>query len=246
MMTTTRITLITGADQGIGYATAQALCAADQTVLVGARDQQRGEAAVAKLGPNAHFIQLDVTKEDQVAQAAAKINTTFGHLDTLINNAGVALDAHQAADTLPLSTIRADFEVNFFALVSVTQAMIPLLRASQHGKLINVSSNMGSLGLASDPASPFYHASSLGYQSSKAAVNMATINFAKALAGDDIGVYAVNPGWTATGFGGRDVNSPAPSGMQSIETGAAQIVHLATTDDTPTMSFTENAGSLPW
>lgn len=245
-MTNTRITLITGADKGIGFATAHALCQAGQQVLVGARNQQRGEAAVAKLGVNAHFIQLDVTKEDEVAQAAATIKTTYGHLDTLINNAGVALDAHQAADTLPLSTIRADFEVNFFGLVSVTQAMIPLLRASLHGKLINVSSNMGSLGLASDPASPFYHASSLGYQSSKAAVNMATINFAKALADADIGVYAVNPGWTATEFGGRDANSAAPAGMQSIEAGAAQIIHLATTDDTPSMSFTENAGPLPW
>lgn len=243
------VTLITGADKGIGFATAQALAAAGQHVLVGARNQTRGEKAVQAIrdaGGTANFIQLDVTADDQVKAAAAKIQNDYGYLSILINNAGIAVDAHQKPSQLPITQMQQDFAVNFFGLVRVTQAMVPLLRAGKPAKIVNVTSNMGSFGLATDPQSRFYQVSSLGYQASKAAANFATVDFAKELGSEGITVNSVNPGWTATGFGGRDESKPAIPGMQSIQEGAAQVVKMATTSSRKTLTFTENAGQLPW
>jgi len=247
----TVLTLITGADKGIGFATAQALGKKGQHILIGSRNQERGEKAVEQLnaaGIKADFIQLDVTDKAQITAAADKINADYGYLNILINNAGIALDHHQPASKLSTDTIRQDFDVNYFGLIDVTQAMIPLLKAGKPAKIINVSSNMGSMGLASDPSSRFYKVNSLGYQSSKASVNFATIIFSKELATDDITVNSVNPGWTATGFGGRPEDAPAPAGMQDIATGAAQIIKMASLpmDDKTTGTFTENDGTLPW
>lgn len=243
------ITLITGADKGIGFATAKDLAKAGHHVLIGARNQARGEKAVEAIrtdGGTADFIQLDVTDDDQVKAAAAKIQADYGYLSILINNAGIAVDAHQKPSQLPIDQIRKDFEVNFFGLVRVTQAMVPLLRADKPAKIVNVTSNMGSFGLATDPNSRFYQVSSLGYQASKAAANFATVDFAKELGDEGITVNSVNPGWTATGFGGRDESKPAIPGMQSIQEGAAQVVKMATTRSKQTLTFTETAGPLPW
>lgn len=243
------ITLITGADKGIGFETAKALAKADHTILVGARNAAKGikaADAIMALGGEAEFIQLDVTKQDQIDAAAAQIKAEYGYLSILINNAGVALDHHQSASTMPVAVMRQDFDVNFFGLVAVTQAMIPLLKAADSARIINLASNMGSLGLASDPNSRFYKVNSLGYQASKAAVNFATISFAKELAPDGITVNSVNPGWTATGFGGRDESQPAIPGMQSPAEGATQVINLALTDSPATGKFTETAGTLPW
>ncbi len=243
------ITLITGADKGIGFATAQALAKAGQSVLIGARHPEAGQNAVAKIqadGGTATFIQLDVTDQAQIDAAAATIAADYGYLSILINNAGVALDHHAPASTMSTAVMRQDFDVNFFGLVAVTQAMIPLLKKADDAQIINLSSNMGSLGLASDPQSRFYQVNSLGYQASKAAVNFATICFGKELAAANIPVNSVNPGWTATAFGGRDPSQPAPKGMQSIQTGAAHVVELALTAKPASMTFTENAGALPW
>ncbi|WP_203650670.1 SDR family NAD(P)-dependent oxidoreductase [Secundilactobacillus yichangensis] len=247
----TILTLITGADKGIGFATAQALGKKGQHILLGARNQERGEKAVKQLkddGIKADFIQLDVTDKAQIKAAAAKIKTDYGYLSILINNAGIAMDHHQPASELSTDTIRQDFDVNYFGLIDVTQAMIPLLKAGRPAKIINISSNMGSMGLASDPNSQFYKVNSLGYQSSKASVNFATIIFSKELADEGITVNSVNPGWTATGFGGRPEDAPAPAGMQDVATGAAQIIKMASLpiDDTTTGTFTENAGKLSW
>lgn len=243
------ISLITGADKGIGFATAKALAAAGHHVLVGARNRSRGEAAASVLrdaGGAADFIQLDVTVPSQIAAAAEQITSDFGYLSVLINNAGIAVDAHQAPSKLSLDRIRQDFEVNFFGLIQVTQAMVPLLRAGKPAKIVNVTSNMGSLGLATDPDSRFFQVSSLGYQASKAAANFATVDFAKELEDDHITVNSVNPGWTATGFGGRDESQPPIPGMQSIDAGAAQVIKMATTSSKATGTFTETAGPLPW
>lgn len=247
----TILTLITGADKGIGFATAQALGKKGQHILLGARNQKRGEKAVEQLkndGIKADFIQLDVTDKDQIKAAATKIKADYGYLSILINNAGIAMDHHQPASELSTDTIRQDFDVNYFGLIDVTQAMIPLLKAARPAKIVNVSSNMGSMGLASDPNSRFYKVNSLGYQSSKASVNFATIIFSKELADEGITVNSVNPGWTATGFGGRLEDAPAPAGMQDVATGAAQIIKMASLpiDDTTTGTFTENAGKLSW
>lgn len=238
------LTLITGADKGIGFETAMALGKRGQHLLVGARNQARGEQAINKLhtaGVSAELVILDVTQAGTIATVAKQIEASHGYLNVLINNAGIALDAHQPPSQLPVMTMRQDFDVNFFGLVSVTQAMIPLLKKGAPAKIINVSSNVGSLGLASDPDSRFFQVNSLGYQASKAAVNFATIDFAKELQPDHISVNSVNPGWTRTDFGGNR------SGEQTVAEGAAQIVKLAA-DDSPdlNMTFTETAGKLPW
>lgn len=245
------ITLITGADKGIGFETAQALGKKGQHVLIGARNQERGEKAVKQLkaaGIKADFVQLDVTKKEQIKAAAKQIQADYGYLSILINNAGIAMDHHEPASQLSTDMIRQDFDVNYFGLIDVTQAMIPLLKAGKPAKIINLSSNMGSMGLASDPNSRFYKVNSLGYQSSKAAVNFATIIFSKELAADGITVNSVNPGWTATGFGGRPEDAPKLEGMQDVATGAAQVIKMASLplDDKTTGTFTENAGTLPW
>ncbi|WDF83727.1 SDR family NAD(P)-dependent oxidoreductase [Lacticaseibacillus pabuli] len=243
------LTLITGSDKGIGFETAKELAKAGQHVLIGARNQVRGESAVQAIreaGGQADFVQLDVTNADQVQAAAKQIQADYGHLNVLINNAGIAADAHQKPSELSIDLIQQDFAVNFFGLIRVTQAMVPLLRAGQPAKIINVTSNMGSFGLATDPNSRFYQVSSLGYQASKAAANFATVDFAKELADEGITVNSVNPGWTATGFGGRDESKPAIPGMQSVAEGAAQIIKLALSTDQTTGTFTENAGKLPW
>lgn len=252
-MATTKpiITLITGADKGIGLATAQGLAEKGQHVLIGARDPKKGAAAVAKLKDKDHAIQaetiqLDVTDEASIKAAAATIDQKFGYLSVLVNNAGVALDAHKPASEIPMALIRQDFEVNFFGLVAVTQAMVPLLRKADHARIVNVTSNMGSLGLATDPNSRFFKVNSMGYQASKAAANFATISFSKELAAEGIPVNSVNPGWTATSFGGRDPASAPIPGMQDVATGAAHVIAVASATDDVTGTFTENAGTLPW
>lgn len=247
---TATLTLITGADKGIGFETAMALAKLGQHVLLGSRHQDQGQQAVDKIrqaGYDAELVILDVTKQSDIDRAKATIDEKYGYLDVLINNAGIALDNHENAETLSTNVIRTEFDVNFFGTVSMIQAFIPLLKKSKSAKIINVSSNMGSLGLASDPNSRFYHVSSLGYQSSKAAVNFATITFAKELKDTHITVNSVNPGWTATSFGGRDVSQPVPQGMQSVHQGAQQIIKLAS-DPANELNgtFTENEGTLPW
>ncbi len=244
------VTLITGADKGIGFQTAMVLGQLGQVIVVGARNRQKGLAAADKLqnmGIEASFVQLDVTSQAQITQAAVIINDRYGYLSVLINNAGVAMDNHQAASDMPTAIMRKDFDVNFFGVVDVIQAMLPLLKKADSARIINVSSNMGSLSLAAAPDSQFYGVNSLGYQASKAAVNFATISFSKELIDTNITVNSVNPGWTATEFGGRASDAPTPAGMQTVADGAAQIIKVAS-DPTFTAngSFTENDGTIQW
>ncbi|AMV60389.1 short-chain dehydrogenase/reductase SDR [Pediococcus damnosus] len=244
------ITLITGANKGIGFATAEGLGKLGQHILVGARDAKRGQNAVEKLqaeGYKATFIQLDVTNKAQIQNAADEIKQKFGYLSVLVNNAGITLGHHTKASEMSTDEIRKIFDVNFFGLLDVTQAMVPLLKKGRPAKIVNVSSDMGSLGLATDPQSRFYRISSVGYQASKAAANFATIDFSKELSASDIIVNAVNPGATNTEFGGRPKGLKIP-GMNSVEAGAAQIVKMASLpfDEKVTGTFTENVGTLPW
>lgn len=168
------LTLITGAYKGIGFETAMSLAKLGQHILLGSRDRDRGQEAVNRIknaGYHADLVVLDVTNQADIQRAKKAVTENNGYLDILVNNAGIALDNHEDAATLPTDMIRKEFDVNFFGTVSMIQAFIPLLKKSKSGKIINVSSNMGSLGLASDPHSKFYNVSSLGYQASKAAVN---------------------------------------------------------------------------
>ncbi|WP_249645086.1 SDR family oxidoreductase [Nocardia sputi] len=223
-MTTTA--LITGANKGIGYETARQLAARGATVLVGARDNARGTTAADKLnaeGADARFVQLDVADADSVARAAAWIEEEFGELDILVNNAGIAgrLDGDGKPSSTALSTLREVYETNVFGVVAVTNAMLPLLRRADAGRIVNVSSEVGSLALMMDPDGPMWPMASIAYPSSKTALTMVTAMYAKELWDTPIKVNAANPGYCATDLNGN-------TGFRAAAQGAEVVVHLAT------------------
>ena len=180
-----KIALITGANRGLGLEAARQLGDIGFTVIVGARDATKGETAAAKLrssGFDAHAVQLDVADEQSVKDAAREVNEKFGHLDALINNAGITQDSAQdrnTPSTLAPDALRSTFETNFFGAFSVLQHFIPLLLKSPAPRVVNVSSTLGSLSELSNPASPYYGANAVAYNSSKAALNGLTVAFAK-------------------------------------------------------------------
>lgn len=222
----TTIALITGANKGIGLATARLLGEAGMTVLIGARNAERGEAAakvLAQDGLDASFVPLDVTSEESAQAAADSVASAHGRLDVLINNAGIAIgDGTRAAPSqTALATLRATFETNAFGVVAVTNAFLPLLRESAAGRIVNVSSEVGSIGMMMDPASPLWPMASVPYPASKAALNMITAMYAKELADTPVKVNAANPGYCATDLNGN-------TGFRSAQQGAEVCVHLAT------------------
>ena len=228
-------TLITGANKGLGYETARRLIALGHTVYVGARDRARGEAAAQRLG--ARFLQLDVTDDASVTAAAAWLKQEAGGLDVLINNAGIA-GAHTAPPDVRAEAVRDVYETNVFGIVRVTHAMLPLLRASRSPVIVNVTSGLGSFGLVHDPSRIESKVVALGYCSSKSAVTMLTVQYAKAL--PEMRINAVDPGYTAT-----DLNHH--SGPQTVEQGTDAMVRLATiAKDGPTGTFQDAAGIVPW
>jgi NAD(P)-dependent dehydrogenase (short-subunit alcohol dehydrogenase family) len=238
-----RIALITGANKGIGFEIARQLGASGMRVLLGARDAGRGAAAVATLraeGIDAHFVPIDLHDPSIIASAAAAIRTKYGHLDILINNAGVA-DAHDgAASEVSLDAVRRVFDTNFFGTLAVTQAMLPLLRASASARVVNMSSGLGSLTHNSNPSWEFAHVKRLGYNASKAALNMLTVHLAAELKDAGIKVNSADPGFTATDLNGH-------RGYQTVQQGATAALRLALlTDDGPTGGFFSGGQAEPW
>jgi NAD(P)-dependent dehydrogenase (short-subunit alcohol dehydrogenase family) len=228
----TLIALITGANKGIGFETARLLGARRMTVLVGARDTDQGERAERALregGADAHFVRLDVTDEKSVRRAAEWIAAEYGRLDILVNNAGIArADGRGLPSDTTLATLREVYETNVFGVVTVTNAMLPLLRNAPAARIVNVSSEVGSIASMSDPDSPLWPLTSVPYPSSKAALNMVTAMYAKELHNTSIKVNSANPGYCATDLNGN-------SGFRTPEQGAEVSVHLATLDgDGPT------------
>ena len=238
-----RIALVTGGNKGIGFEVARCLAKAGLTVFLGARDQIRGQTAAATLkgeGLDIRYIELDVVRPATIEAAVAKIATEFQRLDVLINNAGISDGADGAPSTADLSAVRRVMEINFFGTLAVTQAMLPLLRKSATGRIVNVSSGLGSLELNAD--SNWQHApvKLIGYSTSKAAINMLTIQLAHELRGTTIKVNASNPGYTATDLNGH-------RGHQTVAQGAAETVRLALLPaGGPTGGFFETAGADPW
>jgi NAD(P)-dependent dehydrogenase (short-subunit alcohol dehydrogenase family) len=223
-MTARNVSLITGANKGIGLEIARQLGRQGHTVLIGARDETRGVEAVRKLrdeGLDAHFFHIDVSAPDLVAAAPAEIERRFGRLDVLINNAGVFLDNNVPPSRLEENALRATFDTNFFGIFALVQALLPLLKKSPAGRIVNLSSTLGSLTEASRPDSPYAGVNSLAYQASKTALNMLTVSFARELSGTNIKVNSVCPGWVQTDMGG----SQAPL---SVDQGADTPVWLAT------------------
>ena len=183
-MNKTKTVLVTGANKGIGREVARRLAELEMTVLVGARDRERGEAAVEglrKTSRDVHLVSLDVADEQSVARAAAEVAERFGKLDVLVNNAGIAVGA-AAPSSQRVEAMRQIFATNVFGAVSVTQAFLPLLEKSPAARIVNVSSALGSLGLAADPESPIAQLGSLfGYAASKTALNAFTVRLAHEL-----------------------------------------------------------------
>ena len=247
------IALVTGANKGIGRAAAEQLAARDMTVLIGARDQRRGEEAAGALraaGGNAHAVVLDVTDQDTIRAAARQIEADFGHLDVLINNAGITgsgqVSPADATDQTPsvveLDMIRAVFETNVFGVIAVTNAMLPLLRRSRAPRVVNVSSHSASLTLTSDPDGPFAALPpSAAYNPSKSALNALTVQYANELRKDSVLVNVVAPGYVDT-----DINNH--TGHLTPAQGAAVLVRLATlgADGQTTAGFFSEDGPLPW
>ena len=230
--------LITGANKGIGYEVARQLAGQGIIVLAGARNPELGKAAAAAL--NAQFIQLDVTNPATIAAAAQTIQEDYGHLDILINNAGISDKADGPPSIVDPTAVRRVLEVNFFGVLAVTQAMLPLLRNSPSARIVMVSSGLGSLAWNSDPAWPYSAIKRMGYNGSKALLNMMTVQLAWELRGTSIKVNTVNPGYTAT-----DLNNH--TGTQTVEEGAAETVRQALVpDDAPSGGFFETGGVVPW
>jgi NAD(P)-dependent dehydrogenase (short-subunit alcohol dehydrogenase family) len=238
------IALITGGNKGIGFETARQLGKKGITVLIGARDEQRGLAAVENLrkeGISAKWVGLEVTDAASIKSAFAQVEREFGVLDILINNAGwLDYATEGVASTVSLDTLRKTFEINFFGLVAVTQAFLPLVRKSAAGRIVNLSSILGSIAEHADPNSPIHQAKLLAYDSSKAAVNMFTNHLAHELKGTPIKVNAAHPGWVKTDMGG-------PQAPMELVDGAKTSVELATLPETgPSGGFYHLGVHMRW
>jgi NAD(P)-dependent dehydrogenase (short-subunit alcohol dehydrogenase family) len=229
------VTLVTGANKGLGRETARRLIQEGHTVYIGARCVERGQAAAAELG--APFVQLDVTDDASVQAAMRVIEEREGRLDVLVNNAGIG--DNPGADSVTAETAHAVFDTNVVGVVRVTQAALPLLRKSGNPVVVNISSALGSFWAVTNPERPQFHTAFVVYGASKAAVSMLTVQYAKAL--PEIKFNAVEPGFTATDF------TAAFPGGRPVEESAEVIVRMATIGkDGPTGTFQEDDHELPW
>ena len=252
-MSEARIALVTGANQGIGFQVAKELAAHGWTVLMGARDPDKGRAAAEAIGGGAEFVHLDVTDAASIAAAADRIRTEHGRLDLLVNNAAISRPPHarnvaladymrtMSATTISLDDMRTIWETNVFAVVAVTQAMLPRLRAAPAARIVNVGSGAGSLTLNADPAFSHRTMFSPGYAGSKTAMNIITLSFAIELEPEGIRVNAVTPAFTSTNLNNFE-------GTQSLEDGAREVVRVALLEgDARTGAFTRWEGEyIPW
>jgi NAD(P)-dependent dehydrogenase (short-subunit alcohol dehydrogenase family) len=232
-------TLITGANKGLGRETARRLIAAGHTVHIGSRDPERGRATAAELG--ARHLVIDVTDDASVAAAAAAIEAEGG-LDVLVNTAGIegrtAGNGIVAAADETVDTLRPLIETNLYGTLRVTHAFLPLLQRSAAPVVVNVSSGLGSMARITDPDAPGHFYPGIAYPASKTAVNMLTVQYAKALPW--LRINSVEPGFTRTDLNGNQ-------GTQTVEEGAEIIVRMAqVAPDGPTGGFFDADGPVAW
>lgn len=237
--------LITGANKGIGLETARQLGQLDITVLVGARDAKKGKAAAEELrqaGLDAHPLEIDVSDSASIQKAVAQVERDFGRLDILVNNAGVMLDDREKKPSeQSLDVWRRTFDTNVFGLIETTQGFLPMLRRSEAGRIVNLSSILGSITYHAEPGSPVYDSKSYAtYNVSKSAVNAYTVQLAYELKDTKIKVNAAHPGWVKTEMGGEGAT-------MELEDGAKTSVALATLGaDGPNGTFLHMGEPLPW
>jgi NAD(P)-dependent dehydrogenase (short-subunit alcohol dehydrogenase family) len=246
MAETKKIALVTGANKGIGFEIARQLGQQGIIILLGARDQGRGEAAVQQLqaeGCAVSGVALDVTDQASINAVVAFIDSTYGRLDILVNNAGISIPAGRVAPgELDINVLRAVYEINVFGAFAVTKAMQPLLKRSEAGRIVNMSSEMGSLSMQSDQTSPISQLPPLlAYNSSKTVLNALTVAFASELHTTAVKINSVSPGFCATDLNGR-------RGFLSAEEGAKAVVPFALLPaDGPTGGFFSREGNpIPW
>lgn len=235
-----RIALVTGGNKGIGLEIVRQLAGAGVHVIIGARDEARGRAAVNDLaagGLAAETLRLDLDDPASIAAAAEEIEARHGRLDILVNNAGIFDFSDAPPGTASIAAVRRVMEVNFIGALAVTQAMLPLLRAAPAGRVVNLSSSLGSLTLNGDPDSSYYSQRYIGYNASKAALNMLTVQLSEELRGTGIKVNSVSPGFVKTDLTGYGTMTP--------EEGARLPVHYALGGE-DSGRFVEPDGVTPW
>ncbi len=239
-----RIALVTGANKGLGYETARQLALEGIKVLMASRNKERGLEAVQNLkdeGLDVEFVQLEVTSETEVDALFQHIDATYGKLDVLVNNAGIMHRGEpggvNTAEIVKEEVLRETFDVNFFSLVSLTQKLLPLLKKSKSGRIINVSSILGSNTVQSDEASPWSGIKPFAYNASKSALNSFTVHLAAALKDSNIKVNSAHPGWVKTDLGGKNAPLEAPEGAKTS-------VSLASADFTG--KFVHNGEEIAW
>ena len=242
-----KIALITGANKGIGFETARQLGKQGVSIIAASRNKERGIAAVEKLhaeGIDAEFLQLDVDNDAEIQFAFEFIQNKYGKLDILINNAGIQVEhgdwGVNNTPTISEKALRETFDTNFFQVVKLTNTLLPLIRKSEAGRIVNLSSILGSLTLHSDPSSPIYNSKLFAYDTSKTALNSYTIHLAAALQDTPIKVNSAHPGWVKTDLG----SDAAP---MEVEDGAKTSVALALLEaDGPTGKYIHLGAELPW
>jgi NAD(P)-dependent dehydrogenase (short-subunit alcohol dehydrogenase family) len=244
-----KIAFITGGNRGLGFQTALDLKDAGVKVVIGSRDPAQGEQAVQKLraaGVDADVLKFDITNAADHQAAFDYFNSKYGRLDILVNNAGIAAGVfpgtgpeHSASD-VPTDLLHKVFETNFFAPVALTKMLLPLLKKSPAGRIVNLSSILGSLTLHADPKSPIYNAKSFAYDASKTALNAFTVHLAWELRGTNIKVNSAHPGWVKTDMGG------AQAPMELSEGGKTSAALATLADDGPTGGYFHLGKPLPW
>jgi NAD(P)-dependent dehydrogenase (short-subunit alcohol dehydrogenase family) len=244
MSSNKKIAVVTGANKGIGLETARQLGQKGITVLLGARnDAKAGQAAekLQKEGIDAHGVVIDVNDAASIQNAAAQIGRDYGRLDILVNNAGVMLDdTKKKPSEQSLEMWRKTFDTNLFGLIATTQAMLPLLRKSEAGRIVNLSSILGSIQLHATPGSPIYDFKTAAYNVSKSAVNAFTVQLAYELKDTSMKVNAAHPGWVKTELGGEGAQMEIPDGAKTS-------VALATLGaDGPNGGYVHMGETLPW
>jgi len=251
-----KVALVTGANTGIGFQIAKALSDNGYTVYLGSRNLQKGEAAAAEIGGETKAIQLDITDNNSINVAVTKIESEFGYLTLLVNNAAVShageagrtmeeILGSQRASIAPISEMKTVWNTNVFGTLAVTQHFMPLLRNAPAARIVTVSSALGSLSLNSNPDNPYRSGFDAVYGASKTALNAIFLSLSIELKGSNIKVHLVSPGFTATALNNFQ-------GTDSVEEGSLEPIRVALAEDLPTGSFTGPAdfsgenNLIPW